>query len=195
MPVQIHGKEYKTVAERVNQLRADHPDWTIKTKLVSTENGLIVMRAAIYDADRLLATGYAEEERGSSNINQTSAVENAETSAVGRALAFLGYAGTEIASADEVAAAITQQREKQLYTQFTEHMQAVQDHLESLQAIREFLLDDNLPAALEAWRELGEDAMRALWRAPSKGGWFTTRERAQLDQAATEDHASRRNNG
>lgn len=195
MPVQIHGKEYKTVAERVNQLRADHADYTVETQLIKADDERVVMKALISNGEQLLATGYAEEERGSSNINMTSALENAETSAVGRALAFLGLAGTEIASADEVAAAITQQREKQLYQQFTEHMQAVQEHLESLQAIREFLLDDNLPAALEAWRELGEDAMRALWRAPSKGGWFTTRERAQLDQAATEDHATRRNNG
>ena len=45
-------------------------------------------------------------------INKTSALENAETSAVGRALAFLGFAGTEIASADEVANAIKQQNFK-----------------------------------------------------------------------------------
>ena len=59
-----------------------------------------------------LATGYAEEVRGSSNINKTRALENAETSAVGRALAFAGYhSSTSIASADEVSVAIARQND------------------------------------------------------------------------------------
>ena len=194
MPVNIHGKEYATVAERVDLFRKEFPDRTIETQLIKSDGPLVVMKALIMDGDKLIATGYAEEERGSSNINTTSALENAETSAVGRALAFYGLAGTEIASADEVAAAITQQREKQLYTQFTEHMQAVQEHQDSLLAIREFLAEENLSAALEAWREIGEDDMKKLWRAPSKGGWFTTKERALLDKAATEDHVARKEN-
>ena len=49
---------------------------------------------------------YAEENRSFGKINKTSALENAETSAVGRALAFLGLGGSEIASADEVSTAI-----------------------------------------------------------------------------------------
>ena len=69
------------------------------------------MKATISDEQgRVRATGHAEEVRASSQINKTSALENAETSAIGRALAALGYAGTEFASADEVAQAITQQK-------------------------------------------------------------------------------------
>lgn len=192
--VNIRGKEYQTVAFRVGKFREQFPDYTIETQLIHHDDEKVIMKALILDGDRLKATGYAEEVRAASNINATSALENCETSAIGRCLAALGLAGTEYASADEVAGAISQQREKDLYKQFSEHMQAVQKHEDSLKAIREFLAEDNLPAALEAWREVGEEDMRKLWRAPSKGGWFTTRERAQLDQASTEDFSKRKAN-
>ena len=106
MPIKIHNKEYLTVAERINTFREAHPDWCVTTELVSDDGILVVMKATIADHERVLSTGYAEEIRGSSMINKTSALENAETSAVGRALAFFGLGGTEIASADEVASAI-----------------------------------------------------------------------------------------
>ena len=58
----------------------------------------------------IVATGHAQEDKASSNINKTSYVENCETSAVGRALGFLGIGiETSIATADEVAMAIAKQ--------------------------------------------------------------------------------------
>ncbi len=109
--VAIHGKEYKTVALRINEFRERCPGFGIETELVSANDTLVVMKATIFDLERnIISTGYAEEKRNSSNINKTSALENAETSAVGRALAFFGLAGTEIASADEVANAINNQK-------------------------------------------------------------------------------------
>lgn len=108
--VNIHGKIYQTVALRVQKFRETHPDWCISTSLVSIGESAVVMKAEIFDdSDRLVATGHAEERRDSSKINQTSALENAETSAIGRALAAAGFGGTEFASADEVANAIIQQ--------------------------------------------------------------------------------------
>lgn len=105
--VDIHGREYKTVALRVDEFRADHPDWTIDPTIVEADERIVVMRCEILDENgRLRAAGQAEENRTDGKINRTSAMENCETSAVGRALAFLGYAGSEIASADEVASAI-----------------------------------------------------------------------------------------
>ena len=83
------------------------------TEIISAAE-LVVMKATIQDEERrILATGHAEEKRGSTNINKTSALENAETSAIGRALAALGYGGTEYASADEVANAISQQNDEE----------------------------------------------------------------------------------
>jgi len=111
--VNIRGKEYLTVAYRIKQFRVDHPDWQIHTDIVHMDDDRVVVRAEICDsASVTIATGHAEEKRSSSQINQTSALENCESSAVGRALAFAGYGGSEIASADEVQNAIYQQENK-----------------------------------------------------------------------------------
>lgn len=106
MPVNIHGKEYKTVAERVNEFHSDDrfQDWSIETEIVSMENGECVIKAFAKDAEgRIRGTGLAHEVKNAGNINKTSHVENCETSAIGRALANIGLAGTEYASANEVS--------------------------------------------------------------------------------------------
>lgn len=109
--VKIHGKSYLTVALRVDQFRSDHGDWCIATEILHRDDETVVMKASVFDDKGVLkATGHSEEKRASSQINKTSALENAETSAIGRALAALGYVGTEFASADEVANAIGQQK-------------------------------------------------------------------------------------
>ena len=106
--VNIHGREYQTVAYRVQQFRELHPTWTLLTKVLDRTDECVVMEAQILDeAGRLIANGHAEEYRKASSINKTSALENAETSAIGRALASLGLGGTEFASADEVARAVS----------------------------------------------------------------------------------------
>lgn len=117
--VNIHGKEYKTVAKRVDEFREAHgTNYSIITSLVSINEETVVMRAEIADENqRIIATGYAEENRQASQINRTSALENCETSAIGRALANFGIAGGEYASADEVANAINQQGEAPKATQ------------------------------------------------------------------------------
>lgn len=110
--VNIHGKEYLTVALRINMFREKYGDkLTIKTKIVDATPNRVVMKAIIKQGSVVLATGHAEEVRGTSNINATSALENAETSAIGRALAVMGLGGTEFASANEVEQAIHQQQQ------------------------------------------------------------------------------------
>ncbi len=108
--VNIRGKVYETVALRVHKFRDLHPEWTLATKIVESTDQRIVMETQIIDdSGRLRANGHAEEVRGSTQINKTSALENCETSAIGRALASLGLGGTEFASANEVQNAIAQQ--------------------------------------------------------------------------------------
>lgn len=108
--ISIHGKEYQTVALRVQKFRDTHPDLSLITEIVARDDECVVMKAKIGDAQgRLLATGHAEEKRSASQINRTSALENAETSAIGRALASFGFGGTEFATANEVQNAIQQQ--------------------------------------------------------------------------------------
>lgn len=109
--VNIHGKDYKTVAKRVDEFRKENKtELSIITSIVDRDENEVVMKAEIIDKEgRVIATGYAEEKRTASQINRTSALENCETSAIGRALANFGLAGGEYASADEVAQAISQQ--------------------------------------------------------------------------------------
>ena len=180
MPVNIHGKEYLTVSDRIHAMREANPDWRVITHLLD-KGQLVVMSATIQDGEgKTITTGYAEEERGYGKINQTSALENCETSAVGRALAFAGYQGTEIASADEVVNAMNQQVKQELEKGFGQYMEVVRNNLVSIMAIKEYLASEDWEYALEAWTELGKDTITALWKAPTKGGIFTTQERNQL---------------
>lgn len=103
-------REYELVSSRIKRFRADHPDWTISASIVDCDDEKVRMCARIgFNADSgfcVLATGHAEEYRMDSQINETSALEVCETSAIGRALAFLGYGSDKsIASAEEVVSA------------------------------------------------------------------------------------------
>ena len=109
--VNIHGKEYQTVAYRVGKFREKFPDYRLITEVLHRDEACVVMLARIADQNgNVLATGHSEEYRNDGNINKTSALENSETSAIGRALAALGIGGTEFASADEVARAVSGQK-------------------------------------------------------------------------------------
>lgn len=183
--VKIHGKEYKTVALRIQEFRDKHPDFTIQTELVEANDVLVVMKATISMGPQVIATGYAEEVRTASKINRTSALENAETSAVGRALAFFGLGGSEIASADEVANAITQQSSqasKEDMEKLIAHNEAWRKNAGSIYFIKEYINMDEpkWENVAEAWAEISNEDKQALWLAPSKGGVFTTAERAAL---------------
>ena len=173
--VPIHGKQYKTVAYRVNEFRSQYPEYTVSTELVEANETLVVMKAGISNEHgRLLATGFAEEVRAASKINRTSALENAETSAIGRALAALGLAGTEYASADEVANAITQQNDGE----FLEYMALVRDHFDWIMYAKEAIANEDWQSLAGIWGDIDHDTMAQLFRAPTKGGIFTTTERA-----------------
>lgn len=100
------------MAKRVDEFRGSCPDYALTTEVILRDEQYVVMKATIANPDGfVLATGYAEENRNGSQINKTSALENAETSAIGRALAAFGFGGTEFASANEVQNAIQQQNE------------------------------------------------------------------------------------
>lgn len=110
------GKKYTMIQDRVETMRRAAGDYyRVSTELMKwegCEGGMVVVKATITDpSGAVVATGHAEEVRGSNYINETSALENAETSAVGRALAVLGIHGGEFASADEIGIAIAK-REK-----------------------------------------------------------------------------------
>lgn len=110
----VRGKNYAEVAQRVQAFRRLIPDGYITTEIVQHESGVVYMKAeaGYYENCQkiALATGYAFERQDASNINKTSYIENCETSAVGRALGFIGLGSEKgICSKEELENAISTQ--------------------------------------------------------------------------------------
>ena len=109
----IKGKQYVEVNQRVIAFRtlSEYKGFALTTELLHIDDSTCVVRASISNKEgAIIAQGMAQEDKSSSRINQTSFVENCETSAVGRALGFLGIGiETSIATADEVDMAIKKQ--------------------------------------------------------------------------------------
>ncbi len=126
--VDIKGKSYTQVSTRINVFRKYFPTASIETLITYNDDVRVIIQTKISLNDRIIATGYAEEVRGDGNyINQTSAVENCETSSIGRALSNLGLGGSEYASANELENALAQQEQiKQNNNQRTTNQQTYQ---------------------------------------------------------------------
>lgn len=112
--VNIKGKEYATVPERVKAFRTICPGGSIVTEIVSLTDSMVVMKSTVADEDgKVLSTGMAFERPDSSYINKTSFIENCETSAVGRALGWLAIGvDASMCSAEELVNAIMNQQDK-----------------------------------------------------------------------------------
>lgn len=117
--VNIKGKEYVEVHERIAHLRKNYPESQLITEIISIENGVCVMKATLMLNEKIVSTGHAYEKEDSTYINKTSYIENCETSAVGRCLGNFGIGiNSSVASADEVVNAINQQQPTQQKPQY-----------------------------------------------------------------------------
>jgi CBS domain-containing protein len=129
MSFMFNLEDYETVEERLIKYWKDHPDGQIHTRLLNQDSGRFIVIAEIYrtEADsRPWTTGLAEETVQGLGVNATSALENCETSAIGRALANAGYATkgkrasreemTKVAKGVEVKATIDEVKAKMAQT-------------------------------------------------------------------------------
>lgn len=110
--VKIQGKSYVLVSDRVLFFNEAYPNGAIETSLVSeiSSDEVVVLATITPDCSKpeRCFTGYSQSIKGQGYINKTSALENCETSAVGRALAMMGIGVIEsIASVDEINKAKT----------------------------------------------------------------------------------------
>ena len=109
--------DYEPVEERLSRFWIEYPDGRIETELIESSGNVFIVTSRIYRTEldaKAWASGLARESVTSSGVNSTSALENCETSAIGRALANAGYAAKgkrpsreEMASALEAESVIT----------------------------------------------------------------------------------------
>ena len=88
-------EDYETVEERLTKFWEDYPDGRISTQLAESNGDVFIFVSELYRTEndaQPWATGWARESISDRGVNSTSALENSETSAIGRALANAGYA-------------------------------------------------------------------------------------------------------
>ena len=107
--IQIKGKDYVKVESRITYFNENYKEGNIKTRLISTqESDMVIVKAKVTPDHKYpdhFFTGYSQAKWSdtTSFVNKSSALENAETSAVGRALAMMGIGVIdEVRSADEM---------------------------------------------------------------------------------------------
>jgi hypothetical protein len=116
-------EDYETVEERLAKFWKEHPDGRIYTTLVEHTLQRFIVQAAIYRTEvdaHPWTTGYAEETVSTRGVNSTSALENCETSAIGRALANANYASKGKRPSREEMAKVNNAQPKPFLTKLEE---------------------------------------------------------------------------
>ena len=146
----LRGNEYTQVQQRLEAFRKHAGTaYSINSEILQNDAETILIKASIADKEgRVIATGLAEELRGSSNVNKTSAIENCETSAWGRALANLGLHGGKMASVEEIT--IAKNKDKQIDAEAA-HDAAVREEQNAEPA--ELKYKEDILAALDRCKE------------------------------------------
>ena len=179
------GADYAMVVNRVHKFKEMYEDGQILTEMVKCEDdtGEVVFKAMAVVGGVIRGTGHAMEVRGASNINKTSHVECAETSAVGRALAMMGYMPKgQIASYEEVENAKLQQ------SKIEEHEKMFETTLALLSTtFQNAIDDDDEEGILECLKDMhGNQALRQAVNKTlsNEQSQYLTERQAKLSEAS-----------
>tara|TARA_R110002153_G_scaffold125677_1_gene272801 strand:+ start:212 stop:868 length:657 start_codon:yes stop_codon:yes gene_type:complete len=165
------GKMYTQVVHRMEALRRHHgTDFGVDTKILVDDGHRVVIKAIITNSDgHTVGSGMAEEIRGQGHVNTTSALENAETSAIGRALASIGLAGGEYASANEMDAVPRKKEAIEAKPKPEPTPEPVPDGADGLQKYRDLLREIDVKATnMRTYKEL-QEYMKSGWLQEQMG--------------------------
>jgi hypothetical protein len=113
--INIKGKEYVTVNERLKEFRSTHKDYCLVTDIIELGADFATVKATIIDdKGNVRATGFAREVVAKSPINKYAFLENCETSAIGRCLGNFGIGIDEaVCTADELIQKLSYEEPKE----------------------------------------------------------------------------------
>lgn len=160
--------DYEPVQDRIAKFWKDHPEGRILTDLIYRDERQYIVKAEVW-TDHVggeSATGYAEELIGSTNVNKTNALENAETSAIGRALANLGYATKVRPSQEEMGKVQRATEADQARAQLRTYVD--KQKLDPEKVKHAFLLTHKIPLQMHPNAQAIESFGRALAADPEK---------------------------
>jgi hypothetical protein len=153
-------------------------DYGIETSIVKDDGEKVVVKALITLNDKVVGSGLAEEVRGrvfanSPHVNETSAIENCETSAIGRALSSLGLHGGEYASINEI------EKSEEIRKYQEEEKEKEQQEKDSQQPAQEIEDDPDLSPEENAWHKISMRWIKEI---------NNTRSQAQLLEWSTKNY-------
>jgi hypothetical protein len=175
--INIKGKDYVPVNERLKYFRENFKGYRLLSELLSNDKGICVFKATIFnEKGEAVANGHSQEKEDDSRsmVNKTSYIENSETSAWGRALGNFGVGiDSSVASADEVATAIRIQDQS--------NKPREKKYKESVHAEKQTIRKEDIEGLLFDCQSI--DEVTKLWWLMTKEqqedktikGWFTMR--------------------
>ena len=125
--IEIKGRPYVAVNERIKYFRENFAGYSLITEIIDISDSRVIMKAKVINPDGVvISDGIAYEDAGSTYINKTSYIENCQTSAIGRALGNFGIGvDSAVASADEMLNSINNQNQPKPKTQQQQMMEWV----------------------------------------------------------------------
>jgi hypothetical protein len=186
------AETYAPVAERIRLFYETHPAGRIETELIRRTSKEVVFKALVFRAptdDRPAATGWAAEREGDGDINLVACLENTETSAVGRALANLGFTASrqrpsaeEMAKASRTRARLSGERALGPGERVTRAPVVLEPPSMPADLVRTTCVEDLLALISRAERLGLRPARAQRWRAVVDSGELSTTELARREQ-------------